>query len=163
MNKYFEVHVLNGNWRFSKDFLLKEILCQSYSFWNKFFREHSAGLVNARPMRFYDFTLFIVLSFFTAGSPTQADYFLLALREPAVKRERTKNYVKPWNCIGLVNANNTIFACYKCYFLWQKFHCLCWLTLYNFGIWHHMLEKACQKTASAYAICDVLMHLVFFQ
>ena len=45
-------------------------------------------------MQFHDFMLFVVLSLFTAGSPTQAERILPALGEPAMKRERTTNNVK---------------------------------------------------------------------
>ena len=41
--------------------------------------------VCGRPIPFHDFTLFAVISLFTAGSPTQAEY-----------------YVKSWSGIGLV-------------------------------------------------------------
>ena len=46
--------------------------------------------------------LFVGLSLFTTGSPTQAEHFLPALGELAAKRERTTNNEKPWNGIGLV-------------------------------------------------------------
>ena len=49
----------------------------------------------------HDFMLFVVLSLFTTGSPTQAEYFLAALGEPTMKIERTKYNVKSWNGIGL--------------------------------------------------------------
>ena len=41
-----------------------------------------------RPIPFYDFALFVALSFFTGGSPTQAEIFLPALGEPPMKTER---------------------------------------------------------------------------
>ena len=47
---------------------------------------------NARPVPFYDLTLFVVLSLFTGGS--QAENILTALGESAVKRERTTKNVK---------------------------------------------------------------------
>ena len=53
-------------------------------------------------MQFHDFTLFVVLSLFTGGSPNAEKNILPALGEPAGKRERTTNNAKSYNGIGLI-------------------------------------------------------------
>ena len=59
--------------------------------------------VYTRPISFYGFALFVVLSLFTAGYPNAAGrIFLTTLEEPPVKRERITNDVKSWNGTCLV-------------------------------------------------------------
>ena len=59
-------------------------------------RHQFPDLTQPRPMSFHDFMLFAVHSLFTGAAvlPTQAESVLPALREPAVKRERTTNNIK---------------------------------------------------------------------
>ena len=55
----------------------------------------------ARHMQFHDFTLFVILSLGWFPQCRQNTFFLPELGKPTVKRERTKNNVKLWNCISL--------------------------------------------------------------
>ena len=77
--------------------------------------ELNLDIGSRRPMPFQDFTLFVVVSFFTTGSPNAGRNFLPVLGEPVVKREKTTNNVKSWNGIGLVRdplRRHLIFKCY---------------------------------------------------
>ena len=65
--------------------------------------ERVMNICSEAPIPFYDFTLHVVLSLFSAAPlpPKWGEYFLPALGEPPVKRERTTNNVISRNETGL--------------------------------------------------------------
>ena len=62
---------------------------------------HTPNFKEAGLSHFMIFASFVVLFLFTAGSPTQVEYFLPVIEEPRVKRERTTNNIKSSNGTGL--------------------------------------------------------------